>query len=437
MDFLDRDRCQILLPVIYSNYSLHPLEYGIPFADMHRTPPTFSPASILACLAIVGWTCACQAPPKVVMPEVSLALVNGVLIDGTGADPLEGAGLLIYQDRIVGVGLQEDLTIPPSAQVIDLKGATMLPGLINAHVHAAFDADRLRAWAQAGVTTVRDLGGGGASQASLEKRLAFQKESLTHPEYARLVASTPMLTAPRGYGALELESPGDAQLTVDDLLDQGANLVKTSFEDDLIGRTWPVLSAEIQRGIVETAHARGVWVSAHVSRAVHVEQALDAGVDDLAHMVYDQLPDDLIQRVIEDGVYWVPTLELWTGVGWGAVPLENLSRFIQAGGSVALGTDYAGYTVPFDLGLPTHEMQAYEEAGMTPMDILLAATRNAAAVCNLSTDLGTLERGKLADILVVRGNPADDLQVLQDVQLVIKEGVIIRDQTGLNVAPNT
>jgi imidazolonepropionase-like amidohydrolase len=361
------------------------------------------------------------------MPEVSLALVNGVLIDGTGAEPLPEAALLIYQDRIVGAGREADLPIPTTAQIIDLQGATMLPGLINAHVHTAFNAERLKAWAHAGVTTVRDLSGPSATQAALQARQAFLEESRAHPDYARLIASTPMLTASGGYGVLPLDSPDEARQVVTSLIDQGIGIVKTSFEDDLIGRTWATLSDESQKTIVETAHSRGVWVSAHVSRSVHVEQALEAGVDDLAHMVHDALPDALIQRVVEQDLYWVPTLELWTGVGWGELPLENLTRFAAAGGQVALGTDYAGYSIPFDLGLPVIEIEAYQAAGMSPMQILVAATQNAAIVCNLRTELGTLERGKLADVLVVEGDPARDILALQNVRLVIKDGVIIRN----------
>ena len=127
------------------------------------------------------------------------------------------------------------------------------------------------------------------------------------------------------------------------------------IEDDLQGRTWPMLSAEEITAIVETAHARNVPVSAHISRSRHLELALDTGVDDVAHMIVDDLPGGLVARMIEDDVYWEPTLELWQCVrdlhnlSWDAKAIDNLRRYSQAGGKVALGTDYSGYRCDFDL----------------------------------------------------------------------------------------
>jgi imidazolonepropionase-like amidohydrolase len=173
-------------------------------------------------------------------------------------------------------------------------------------------------------------------------------------------------------------------------------------------------------------------VVAHISRSEHLEMALASGVDDVTHMVIDPLPDNLIARMNEAGMYWEPTLELWQcasalhGVDLDARAVDNLRRFSEAGGRVALGTDYAGYRCQFELGMPMTEIGLMRQAGMTPMQIIVAATRNAARVCNLGAELGTLEPGKIADILVVDGNPLKDLQALTNVRLVIHNGVIIR-----------
>ncbi len=358
--------------------------------------------------------------------EPALALVNGTLIDGTGAAPVAGAVVLIRGERIVAAAPAGAVGVPAGAQVIDVAGATILPGFINAHVHGAYNAGNLAAWAQAGVTTVRDESCRGSTPAAVAAQCALRDGELARPELARLVAATPMLTAPGGYGAYPVTSPEDARRAVNELLDAGADLVKTTVEDDLQGRRWKTLSAESLKAIVEAAHARGRPVSIHVSRASHVELALEAGVDDLAHMVVTTLDDDLIDRVVAAGVYWVPTLELWQGVGWGAVPTANLRRFVTRGGQVALGTDYGGYTIPFDLGMPVREIAFMQEAGMTPMQIIVAATRNAAHVCGRDADLGTVEAGKLADLLVVDGDPLADLGALTQVRMVIKGGAVIR-----------
>jgi imidazolonepropionase-like amidohydrolase len=120
--------------------------------------------------------------------------------------------------------------------------------------------------------------------------------------------------------------------------------------------------------------------------------------------------------MVEAGVYWVPTLELWQGVGLrsAAIP-DNLRRFVAAGGKVALGTDYLGAPgVRFDLGMPITEIELMADAGMTPEQIIIAATRHAAHVCGLERELDTLEPGKIADVLVVDGDPLPILRQAQE-----------------------
>ena len=185
--------------------------------------------------------------------------------------------------------------------------------------------------------------------------------------------------------------------------------------------------------ICQTAHYRNKRVAAHISRASHLDMAIEGGVDDVVHMIIDNLPDSLISLMIQDDIYWVPTLELWAGVSdmysinWIDIAKSNLHRFVQAGGKVAMGTDYDGYITPFDLGMPITEMKLMQEAGMTPMQIIIAGTINAASVCDLENELGTIEAGKIADIIIVDGNPLEDLEYFSNVQMVIHNGEIIKD----------
>ncbi|MEI7770307.1 MAG: amidohydrolase family protein [Chloroflexales bacterium] len=108
--------------------------------------------------------------------------------------------------------------------------------------------------------------------------------------------------------------------------------------------------------------------------------------------------------------------------------IDNLRRVVAAGGVIALGTDYGGTPGTFQDGLPMIELELMQQAGMTPMQILVAATSNAAFACAKADQLGTITPGKIADVLVVNGNPLDDLHRLQDVRLVIKGGTIIRQE---------
>jgi len=364
-----------------------------------------------------------------------LALVNGQLIDGTGAEALPDAVVLVEGTRIAFVGLRQRVRVPAEAQVLDAEGATILPGLINAHVHAAYSESTLKAWAAGGVTTVRDLGNGGRRSELFALRGRVQAK----PACARLVAAGPMVTVPGGYpivpwgvSGLTVTSVDDARQKVGALLDDGADMIKIALESGAtFGREIPMLSPAEAAAIVALAHERGTLVSAHVTAARDVEVALDAGVDDLAHMVVDDLPDALIERAVAAGVYWVPTLELWDGVSRAqGIDLDrrairNLGRYVAAGGKVALGTDYAGYETAFQLGTPIREIELMLEAGMSPLQILVAATAKAAQVCNLGSEIGTLESGKRADILAVEGDPLQDMQALTRVRWVLRDGALI------------
>jgi len=155
-------------------------------------------------------------------------------------------------------------------------------------------------------------------------------------------------------------------------------------------------------------------------------------VDDAAHMPWDTIPEALFQQIIDEDIYVVPTLTVFEAYGALAGSSHNLGIFLEAGGKVALGNDYT--RIPqngfdhFDLGMPMHEITRMSEAGATPMQIIVAATLNAAHVCGLEDELGTLEADKIADVLVVNGDPLADLQALTDVQLVIHDGTVIRTQ---------
>ena len=359
-----------------------------------------------------------------------LALVNGTLIDGTGAAPMRDAAVVIHKGRIAAVGVRAQVKIPSEAETIDVQGATILPGFINTHVHQGYSERNLKAWAQGGVTTVRDLGASPADDL-FSRRDSLRQDNLN----AHLVAAGPMVTVPDGYPmvpwgmrGLTVTSPQDAALKVSQLLDSGADVIKIALESGgSFQRNIPMLSAQEARAIVQAAHQRGGWVSAHVLRTQDLERALDAGIDDIAHMVEDPLPDPLIERMVKADAYWVPTLELWKCVGQtDKRSVANLGRFVKAGGKVALGTDYAGYNAVFDLGMPVTEIGLMQEAGMTPMQIIVAATQNAAHVCHLDRELGTLEPGKVADVLIVNGDPLQDLGALALVRLVIHNGVIIQ-----------
>jgi len=389
----------------------------------------------LAAAGAVGALAGCCPTPQT---SADIALVGGALIDGTGADPLPDAVVTIREGRIAAVGPRAQIDVPAGVRVIDVDGATILPGFINAHVHAAYDEDTLKAWAQGGVTTVRDMGAHGPYSAKL---FDFRDQVLANPRCARLIAVGSFVNVPGGYPivhwgghAVTIDSPEDARQKVHQVIDDGANVIKTAIESGIsFGQSgWPILSPAEAAAIVEAAHERDTPVSVHVTNSHDLKRALDAGMDDIAHMVTDRVPDELIARMAESNITWVPTLELWQGVSrnyqvsYGRSTISNLGRFVEAGGKVALGTDYAGApNIDFDLGMPIHEIEWMQEAGMTAMQIIVAATKHAAHVCNLGQETGTLEVSKAADILVVDGDPLEDIQALTKTKMVFREGVSV------------
>lgn len=365
----------------------------------------------------------------------TLLLINGILVDGTGADAVPDGAVVIRDGRIVDAGKRTQVKIPANADIIDVQGGTILPGFINAHVHAAYSARILKAWAKGGVTSVRDLGAFGPYT---HTKFVTRNTLRAKPKCARLFAVGSFINVKGGYpiahwggDAVTISSPEEARQAVNKLIDDGADVIKTAVESGYaFGQSgWPLLSPKEAKALVDTAHERGKPVTAHVTSAHDLERALDAGVDEIAHMVVDKLSEQLISRMVEAGTRWVPTLELWQGVSriypisHGSIAIKNLALFVEAGGDVVLGTDYAGArNVNFDLGMPIHEIEWMREAGMTPLQIIVAATRNGARSCNMESELGTLEKSKLADVLVVDGDPLVDVQALTNTRLILRDG---------------
>jgi imidazolonepropionase-like amidohydrolase len=280
------------------------------------------------------------------------------------------------------------------------------------------------------VTTVRDEGILAASS-DLFQLIALRDQLAGSPQYARLVSAGYMMTVPGGYGALEVTSVEDARQQVTIELDAGVDLIKVTMESGYAGVTnLPLLSTDELSVIVAAAHARGSLVTAHITDARYLPQLLEAGVDDLAHIPVGDLTRAQLQQLIEQDIYVVTTLTVFDAYGGLRPASSTLVQLLEAGVPIAMGSDYT--LVPqndfdhFELGMPMYEINRMSEAGMSPMQTIVASTRNAAHVCGLEGELGTLEVGKLADILILSADPLRDLSALTQVKMVIHAGEIIR-----------
>jgi imidazolonepropionase-like amidohydrolase len=373
-------------------------------------------------LSTAHFTAYAQSPPT--------AILNCTLIDGTGREPIPGALILVRDGLIEYAGPAAGAAIPEGFQKIDLNGATLLPGFINAHVHAALIPENPRRWLRAGVTSVRDMGF--ARLKTPAERLKLKSECDADPLSARVFLSTPAIAPTGGYGELHFETLEELKRILDEVLAAGFDLVKTAVEDDCNGKSWKLIAPEALELICREAHAKGLRVAAHVTWARNVELALKSGVDSIEHMPVSPLDGALAGQVIAKGAFWIPTLELYKRIADSKNSSRllnqvqsNLKTFADAGGAIAFGTDFGGYRADFDPGFPITEVRLMRRAGLSPMQIIVAATRNAAAVCGRGDKLGTLEKDKLADLIAVNGDPLKDIEILEKVHFVMKGGSVI------------
>jgi imidazolonepropionase-like amidohydrolase len=306
-------------------------------------------------------------------------------------------------------------------------------------VHSyTLNPEEMKTWTRAGVTTVRDLSGPLDLMTDRQRTFAASGD----PELPRLRVAGPMLTVPRGhpipiYGlndrVLGVRGPEDARAQVERLLDAGATQIKIAVS----GRTdtgWPELSDAEIRAITDAAHARGARVTAHVDRAAGLLRAVEQGIDDAAHMPRDRMPDDLITLMVDRFVALVPTIDVYENLAeergsaaeWRQTTLpvmqDNLRRFVAAGGILALGDDYGNPRVA--LGMPLDEIEQWINAGLTPLQVIMAASRGGAIVCGLDAGLSVIAPGMAADILVVDGDLRADYRALGRPVLVIRSGVV-------------
>jgi imidazolonepropionase-like amidohydrolase len=383
-----------------------------------------------------------------------------MVIDGTGAAPIQDGIVVVVKNRIVAVGHAAAFSIPSGTQVIDAQGGTILPGIINSHVHEVASAlVRQFYFLDRGVTAACDLG------APLESMPRF-KEHSAYGLTARGFVSGPLINAPGGYpGTGELlypvANPAEARRAVSDLVNRGADYIKIALEPWNWKLPWqteardpiPTLDLPEVQAIVEQAHAYGKLVRAHVGTVEVLDIALDGGVDALEHVPLPRLEDIDFQaaspsqdyaplsaayeaqlaRIVKQHVVMVPTLdEIITWCESYAVTdarktlcrmyaLSPVHRFYQMGGTLALGDDSTSGSRTW---MPIREMQRLLAAGLTPMQVLQASTQTAARVCGQGNALGTLEPGKLADIIVVDGDPSNNIEALNRVRVVIIDGQV-------------
>ncbi len=402
-----------------------------------------------------------------------VAIRAGLLIDGTGTSPVRGAVVVVERGRILAAG--SDALPPTGAKVVDLSKQTLLPGFIDAHVHLTgrhvgegdnwedarvrdlpqMDAIRgvrnARLTLEAGFTTVRNVGAREWSDIAL--RDMIREGVVPGP---RILAAGHGIGITGGHcdtngyvpGVAErgpergiADGPGEIVKAVRSQIKRGADVIKFCATGGVLSEGDPVgaqqYADEEMRALVEEAHLAGRRVAAHAHGTEGIKAALRAGVQSIEHG--SLLDDEAIALFKEKRAFLVPTLMAQEAVEQAArsgvlkglraekalfiapKARDSFRRAVAAGVRVALGTD-AGV---FPHGKNAREFELMVANGMAPMDAILAGTRNAAELLGLDRELGTIEPGKVADLVAVEGNPLEDIRVLQSPVFVMHEGRVI------------
>jgi imidazolonepropionase-like amidohydrolase len=389
------------------------------------------------------------------------------VLDGTGSEPLEDAAIIVDRERIVAVGPSASVVPKSTERVIDLRGMTAFPGLINLHVHyglvlpgaleARYQHESVAALAyrmahnarealHAGITTTRSVGERHAVDFAL--RAAVAAGQTPGP---RIFTGGAALAISGGHGtrhlgpAIEADGPYAFRAAAREQLKYGADQIKIMISGGIAGEFESIASSQMTQdeieAVVQVTHNAGKRVCAHSSGAPAMRMAIEAGVDCLEHGYF--VDDDVATLMVEHGTYLVPTLcvsraeDYMRRIGAAAfearksaeVGVQHWAAFqtaVRHGARVGMGTDM----LPGELNEGTvatyREMEFMAEAGLTPMQVLVAATRTGAEVLNASEHIGTLAPGKFADVVACEGNPAIDTRALRGIRFVMQGGRVVR-----------
>ncbi len=434
--------------------------------------------AVLVLLAVASHA---QTPKRV-------ALVGGMLLDGYETPPLHHAAVLIENNKIVEVGPASELKIPPGTKVIDTSGETMMPGLIELHAHLVIvghgEYNRWFKWLEdhkdkypiesvmelsakqllmAGITSAVDLGS--PLKESISVREKIKRGEIPGP---RMTMSGPWIIPHNAIFPpmcqITVNNPEEAAKATEDNIAGGVDVIKAQGG----------LTLEEYKAIVAVAHKHNVKVHAHVYEESATRDAFDAGIDVLQHVGSAGTPPysaEMVKKIVDSGRPVVPTVahrvwvypatlafperlqdaaikrqfppDMWAEIqssfkNFHTLPYfqtndrqeffgdASVKQWIDSGAVVGMGTDN-GTPMNFHSDALWREAKVFVDHGMSPQRVISALTRVGARILGQARELGTVEAGKFADILVVKGNPLFDIVALSNVDVVVKDGVPYRN----------
>jgi imidazolonepropionase-like amidohydrolase len=401
----------------------------------------------------------------------------GAVIDGKSDSVRRNQLIVIRGDRIESVSDAASAKIPTGADLIDLSRATVLPGLIDSHTHiflqgedpaqggydinilkyplalrAARATVSVRRALEQGFTTLRDLETEGAGYGDVGIKEAIEEGYIPGP---RLFISTRAISTTGGYqlegyapeldmptGAQLIDGPVEARKAAREQLSHGADWIKVYMTH----RSWvgkngelvsqPTLTVEELKAIVDETHGWGKKVACHAYGGIGLHRALDGGCDSIEHGL--DLDDAAITQMLKQGTWYCPTISAYYH-DWApadtpdgqrdrkraAVHEVSFPKALHAGVKIVFGTDIGGISWSEPMA---QEFPHMVELGMSPMAAIQSATSRAAEMLDMPGQLGTIAPGAYADVIAVNGDPLGDIKILQNVQFVMKDGKVFKNE---------
>ena len=401
------------------------------------------------------------------------------LIDGNGDEPIDDITIVINEDKIEAIGTVPEISIPHNAEIINASGMSLLPGLIDCHDHLAYfgydiagrwGLDERRSTRQmriasvlnqtlgSGYTTVRDAGGLDAGF-----RDAIDQKLITGP---RLQVSLSIIsptggvgedTSISGYANPSFSDPSipsgvangaeGMRKKVREMIHAGADVIKFATTGGAsskagLGPKDMVIGRDEINALVDEAHHLGKKVMCHALGGPGLRYAIESGVDSIEHGAYLDEDPDLLEIMLQKDIFFTPTFSVYTFHEKFGTPhgrerafdmkkhhIRSVQMALKAGVKIVAGTDAGGWIH----GNNAQEITCLTNAGMTSSQAIVSATRNAAQCIGLDKEIGTIEVGKKADLILVEGNPLDDVSILEkgaSVKLVMKDGQTYLDHVS-------
>jgi imidazolonepropionase-like amidohydrolase len=377
-----------------------------------------------------------------------LALVGATLVDATGAPAVPNATVVIDKGRIVAAGPSASTPVPPGSRSIDVAGKTIIPGLWDNHAHL-HQVEWIPTYFAAGVTSVRDMGSEWPLLVAMRRAIRSGKVAGPNLHFAGLIDGP----GPQGFGEFSAATPEEGRVIVRRYHQLGFEMIKIYL----------ALAPDVTAAICREAHTLGMTCTGHVPTSMDLHSAIDSGMDQIAHFPVrgdltteegkQQLAHFVAKKTIFD-----PTAS-WGEIGGKSAqePMENIQPVLEhlpapllqnriaslgqspsdtATSHARLARTLANIKAAHDAGVPLlagtdegipayslyRELELYVKAGLTPMDALRSATAVAAQAMRVEKDVGTIEKGKRADLLVLDANPLQNISNIRSVRFVMKDG---------------